>query len=105
MKIKFERSGGFAGLRLAQTVDSAALAPEDAKKLQQLVQAARFATLPPSFTTSRPDPDRFRFLLTVEAEGKAHTVEVDEGAIPASLQALIKWLIAYGRKTASPPPT
>ena len=41
MKIKFVRSGGFAGVRLALELDTAELASEEAAHLAQLIETAR----------------------------------------------------------------
>jgi hypothetical protein len=46
MHIEFVRSGGFAGLRLAASIDSQHLTPEQASTLDKLIAAAGFFDLP-----------------------------------------------------------
>jgi hypothetical protein len=101
MQIHFERTGGFAGLRLTTTLNSATLSPEDAHKLQELIDQAEFFALPPVLTAKTPGADRFQYKLTVETQGRQHTVEVDEGAAPATLRPLLNWLTTAA-KTRKP---
>ncbi len=98
MKVEFERSGGFAGIRLAAVIDEAALSPEEARLLHELVDAAGFFDLPPAVTTPSPGADRFQYKITVEAEGRRHTVDLSEAAAPAALRPLLQWLAAVARR-------
>lgn len=99
MQIQFERSGGFAGLRLAHSVSSEALPAEDGKKLKELVEGARFFELPATIRATEPGADRFQYKISVEAEQGKHTVQVDEAAVPAQLQPLLSWLKTAARKS------
>ncbi len=96
MRIDFERTGGFAGLRLATTVDTDDLPVEEANELRQLVETAHFFALPPTLK-STAGADRFVYKLTVEAEVRQHSVEVGEGAAPDSLRPLIDRLTTLAR--------
>jgi hypothetical protein len=98
MRVQFERSGGFAGMRQATTVDTETLPPEEGRQLQALVEAAGFFQLPGEITGSPGGFDRFFYTLTVETEGKRHTVRTGEAAAPASLRTLIDWLTKAARK-------
>ncbi len=99
MKIEFERTGGFAGLTLKKVIDSDKLPPEEANKLNQLVEASDFFKLPESIAASGPGADRFQYTVTISASGKKHTVDVDEAAAPPNLRPLIQWLTTTARKT------
>ena len=92
MRVEFERSGGFAGLRRACTVDEATLPPEEAGQLRDLVQAARFYELPAEVTARRPGGDRFHYRLTVDDRERRHTVDLDEVAVPDGVRPLVDWL-------------
>jgi Spy/CpxP family protein refolding chaperone len=48
MQIHFERSGGFAGLRLAMALDEQSLTPQEARKLKELIEAVDFYASPAS---------------------------------------------------------
>jgi hypothetical protein len=97
MRIQFERSGGLAGMRLAVTVDSAALPPDEARDLQQMVQAARLLELPPVLTAAKAGADQFCYRLAVEDGGGQHAVEACEAAVPEGLRPLIRYLTTKAR--------
>jgi hypothetical protein len=92
MKVKLERSGGFANVRRAVTVDVATLAPARADELRRLVAAADLATFPENPTPLAGRPDRFVYRLTIEDESPARTVTVSEGSASEELQRLVDWL-------------
>ena len=98
MKIEFERTGGIAGLRLTATVHADALAPEEARKLQAMVEEARFFELPSTLSHVQPGADRFQYTVTVEIQGRRHTVEIAEGAAPPRLRPLLDRLTAKARQ-------
>ncbi|KYC38307.1 hypothetical protein WA1_38925 [Scytonema hofmannii PCC 7110] len=92
MRVSCERMGGFAGITKKKTVDTANLSQDKAKQLPQLVEAANFFNLPAQITASPTQPDRFQYKLTVEDNGKKHTVTISEAALPGTLRPLIEWL-------------
>lgn len=98
MLIHFERTGGFAGMRTSVNLDTKSLPKDEAGKLQELVDKAGFFNLPASFPPPKRGADYFQYVLTVELEGKKHTVEVSDPAVPASLRPLIQSLMGYARK-------
>jgi hypothetical protein len=93
MHIHFERTGGFAGMRKAVSLDSESLSPEEGEKLQKMIDAAGFFDLPAKFPAPKKGADYFQYLITVELEGKKHTVQVTETAVPDNLRPLIQYLI------------
>lgn len=99
MRIHFERTGGFAGMRMTATVDTESLSPDEARDWREMVDAAGFFDLPATITTPTPGADRFQYKLTVEAEGRRHTVEMGEAAAPEALQPLLQRLTAVARST------
>jgi hypothetical protein len=92
MRITFEQTGGFAGMTITKVFDTSALPEKQAKRLRQLVDAAAFFNLPANLTSDTPYPDSFDYLITVEDEGKQHTVELSESAAPPNLTPLLEWL-------------
>ncbi len=97
MRIFFERTGGFAGRKLQARVDTSALPEAEAGRLRQLVADSRFFELPARLDAPGPQPDRFRYVVTVEAESRSHTVQASDGAIPAQMRPLLDWLSHRGR--------
>ncbi|MDD5563394.1 MAG: hypothetical protein PHQ91_06740 [Thermoanaerobaculaceae bacterium] len=92
MRVRLERSGGFANVRRSVTVDAAALAPERAVELRDLLAAAGLDTLPEEPPPRPGRPDRFVYRLTLEDEAGARSVSVSEDAASEPLRHLIDWL-------------
>lgn len=92
MQITLQRTGGFAGIPMTKSVDSAKLPPAEADRLRQMVESAGFFQLSPHMT-AKPAPDRFQYLLTVTENGKSHSVSMDETALPPALKSLVEWLM------------
>lgn len=99
LRVQWERTGGFAGMRMATTMDTRSLPDEKADELRALVEAAGFFELPE--TIDGPDTggaDRFRYTISVETDGQRHTVHTGEAAAPPALRSLIQWLTNDARK-------
>ena len=95
--IRFERTGGFAGLSQRATLDSESLTPEQLEELERLLEHSRFFELPVKLEARAPGADRFQYLLTVEDKGRVHTVRAGDAAVPNSLRPLLDWLGAAAR--------
>jgi hypothetical protein len=92
LKITFEQSGGFAGLRFSTVIDTDELPSGKGRQLIQMVEAADFFNLPARIVSPRPQPDRFQYKLMIREDGRQHSVTVSEEAMPVSLGPLVKWL-------------
>ena len=75
MKIKFERSGGFAGMLTTVSVDTTLLLSEQAAKLQNMVEDANFFSLSSAPPPKRGPADYFSYKITVDAEDGKYTLE------------------------------
>jgi hypothetical protein len=91
MRLTLTRSGGFAGLmRPPVTLDTSTLPLAEARKIESLVESARFFQLP-SVRAAPAQPDRFQFTLTVEQRGGAdHSVTFEEQDAGKELQEIIR---------------
>lgn len=98
IRIHFQRSGGFTGLPLTASVDSGSLTAEEEDELRRLVENAGFFDLPGVITSSTPAGDRFSYRLTVELDGREHTVDIDEAAVPTESRPLLEWLRGLARR-------
>ncbi|MFB2876752.1 protealysin inhibitor emfourin [Floridanema aerugineum] len=93
MRVIFERSGGFAGIRITKTIDIDTLPESERNQLQLLIEAANFFKLPENITSANPQPDRFHYQITVEKSQRQHRVIVSEQAVPDTLRPLLEWLM------------
>jgi hypothetical protein len=63
-----------------------------------MIEAAAFFRLPKTLDApASQGADRFKYIITVEMEGKRHTVRTSDAA-PAALQNLIDFLLSLARK-------
>ena len=101
MKIHFARSGGFAGLRLELSLDTASLDKEDASAMEKLVQEAAFFDLPSGSVHRHTGADKFEYRIRISSSRHSeHVVVVPETAVPASLEPLLTRLCALAREDA-----
>jgi hypothetical protein len=98
MNIHFERSGGFAGLRVSHDVDSADLSPDDGKELERLVESAGVFDVPAEMRAANPGVDRFQYKLTVKDSARERTVSLDDAAVPEKMRPLLNWLTTHLHK-------
>jgi hypothetical protein len=96
MHVMLQRTGGFTGIPMNKTVDVANMPSHDIGKFRQMVETAKFFQLPATIL-SAPQPDRFQYEITIEQDGKRHTVKVAETAVPAELKPLLNWIMESGQ--------
>jgi hypothetical protein len=97
MRIQFVRTGGFAGMRLAATIDSDQLPHEDAELLKEALDSADFFSLPAHLMAEGGGADRFQYEITVEEGGCQHTVQAGDESLPEDLQPLVRQLERLAR--------
>ncbi len=101
MRIHFARSGGFAGLRLALSLDTTTLDKDRAAEIEKLVQEAAFFDLPSGSAHSPAGADRFEYRIRISSSRHGeHAVVVPETAVPANLEPLLARLCALAREDA-----
>jgi hypothetical protein len=98
MRILFERTGGFAGLKLKAALDEEALPSAQARRLRKLLEESHFFDLPLRLEASTARPDRFQYRLTVEKDNCIYTVQASEDAVPPEMRPLLDWLTATARQ-------
>jgi hypothetical protein len=96
-RIKFERTGGFAGMRLAADLDAHDLPDEQLDALKELLDDLDFAELPEDLTRDSM-PDQFTYTITVEAEKWRHTVITGDAPDDEKMQELLELLNRLARK-------
>ncbi len=98
MRILFERTGGFSGLKLKATLDAATLPAHQARRLRRLLEESHFFELPLRLEGPGGQPDRFQYRLTVEDDNGVRTVQANEDAVPPEMRPLLDWLTAAARQ-------
>jgi hypothetical protein len=102
MRIRFERSGGFAGMMTNVEIDAGSLPAGERDAIATLVANADFFALPATIAeTATRGADRFNYRITIESDGRSHTVETSSGAAPASLVPLLEWLDRAARQVGA----
>ena len=96
-RIKFERTGGFAGMRLARELTMDELSEEQASQLIELLQELDFAKLPQHLTEAESMPDEFTYIITIETKKGEHTVVTGDASAPEKMQELLKLLNRLAR--------
>ena len=97
-RIKFERTGGFAGMRLAADIEPDKLSEEQNQALLNVLDALDFPELPEQMIGDSPIPDEFTYTITVEAEDWQHTVVTGDASAPEKMQELLQMLDRIARK-------
>ncbi|HEY3474680.1 MAG TPA: protealysin inhibitor emfourin [Anaerolineales bacterium] len=97
-RIKFERTGGFAGMTLARELKLDELTEEQANTLVKLLNDLDFEELPEHMTGEQSMPDEFTYTITVETSRGEHTVITGDASAPEKMQELLQFLNRLARK-------
>jgi hypothetical protein len=96
MHVTIQRTGGFAGIPSTKSIHAASLSAPEIDHLERMIKSARFFELP-ALIPSKPQPDRFEYRITVEQDGKKHSVTAAEPVLPAELKPLVDWMMGLER--------
>ena len=99
-RIKFERTGGFAGIRIAADFDLDDLSKDQARELRELLDNVDFDELPEQLMGKQQTPDGFNYSITVESDKRKHTVHTTDGSAPEKMQPLLELLYRIARQQA-----
>ena len=99
-RIKFERTGGFAGMRIATDFELEDLPEDQAERLRELLDDADFDELPEKLLKGGPIPDGFTYSITVETDKGEHTVTTSDTSAPQKMQPLLELLYQIARQRA-----
>jgi hypothetical protein len=101
MKISFERTGGFTGMRMTAVLDTELMSKEDGNNLEKMVSSSSFFDLPEVLPAHEKGADNFQYRLTLESEKQKHTVEMSGVSVPDKLRPLIDLMMKESRKAKS----
>jgi len=96
-RIKFERTGGFAGMRVATELKLHDLSDEHANQIVELLDDMDFKELPEELTGKESMPDQFTYTITVETKKWEHTVVTGDVSAPEKMQELLQLLNRLAR--------
>lgn len=91
-KIKFERTGGFAGIRLAADIEMDDLPEDQRKEILELLDELDFEELPKKLTREAPVADGFVYSISVVSGKREQKIVAGESALPADMQPLVEIL-------------
>ena len=97
-RIKFERTGGFAGIRIAADIDMNELPDEQKRKILELLDDMDFENLPKKLQDKMPVPDEFVYSVVVISNKKEYEVLAGESAMPENLQPLLEILESMAKR-------
>lgn len=97
-RIRFERTGGFAGLRLAANFDVDELSEDQVRTLTDLLDDLDFAELPENLSSDSSMSDDFTYTITVESRKWSHTVITGDVPDDEKMHELLEILNRLARK-------
>ena len=96
-KIKYERTGGFTGIRIAADIEPDDLPEDLARTLSDLLDDMDFNELPEHLLNGS-GADQFTYTVTVETKKWEHTVITGDSSAPEKMQELLELLNRLARK-------
>jgi hypothetical protein len=96
-RIKFERTGGFAGMTIARDLKLDDLSDDQAHTLLELLDDLDFGELPEQLMDEEAMPDQFTYVITVETKKWEHTVVTGDSSAPEKMQELLQLLNRLAR--------
>src|SRR5512138_407016 len=96
-RIKYERTGGFAGMRIATDLKLGDLSDEHASRISELLDDLDFGELPEQIPGDAAMPDQFTYTITVETKKWEHTVTTGDASAPEKMQELFRLLDRLAR--------
>lgn len=97
-RIKFERTGGFAGIRFAADINMNDLSEAERNKITELLDDVNFKELSEKASGKSPIPDEFVYSLTVKTDEKEYAILSGESALPDQMQPLLDILMQTAKQ-------
>ena len=97
MIITLLRTGGFTGIPLNKTIDTAHIPQQDAKEIEGLISQVDFSSLDQP-KEAEGSPDRFTYSLSIQNEEMFQNIKVSESFLSQPCRELIGHLLAVKEK-------
>ncbi len=98
ISISFERSGGFAGISLRASMDTAQLSSEESTEVTKLIGRVDLDRCAHTSSPSDRASDQFQYDLVITCGNKRHELSLAEGAVPAELRPLLNLLVQWAKR-------
>jgi len=95
MRLTVERSGGFAGIVKAASVDTGRLPERVAKQIEALLAKLDLAALAKTAVKKARQADRFVYRIVVEGDGPKLEMTLAEPDLPEALKQCIDLLLRH----------
>jgi hypothetical protein len=99
-RIKFERTGGFAGIRFAADFELDDLPKEQAHQILELLDDVDFDELPEKILGNGAVADGFSYSITVVTEKRQRTVTTSDSSAPKEMEPLLEILTQIAKQRA-----
>jgi hypothetical protein len=97
-RIKYERTGGFTGMRFHADFKPDDLPEDQSRPLLDLLDRMDFIDLPEDLTGNATYPDQFTYTITVETTRTEHTVILGDASAPDDMRELLTMLDQIARR-------
>ena len=99
-RIKFERTGGFAGIRFAADFELDDLPKDQAHQILDLLDEMDFDELPEQILGNQQAADGFTYSITVVTEKRQQTVTTSDTSVPHKMEPLLEILTKIAKQQA-----
>ncbi len=96
-RIKYERTGGFTGMRFHADFQPSELPEDQSRPLLDLLDRMDLNDLPDDLTGSASYPDQFTYTVTVETHASERTFVVGDASAPDDIRELLSMLDQIAR--------
>ncbi len=96
-RIKYERTGGFTGMRFHADFAPGELPEDQSRPLLDLLDKVKFNDLPENMTGGPSHPDQFTYTITAQTSKGEHTVVVGDTSASSDMQELLRMLDRIAR--------
>ncbi|MGH2773525.1 MAG: protealysin inhibitor emfourin [Actinomycetota bacterium] len=97
VRVEFQRSGGFAGMTMKATVDTAELSEEEARVLREMVEKVDWDRAGQNKTMPTRGADRFQYDFVVTRGERCYELTLPEAAVPDELKPLVERMTELAR--------
>jgi hypothetical protein len=96
-RIKYERTGGFAGMRFHADFEPGELPDDESRTLLDLLDNMDFDELQ-DFTGGPTYPDQFTYTITIQSSVGERTIVMGDTSAPDEMQELLRMLDRIARR-------